>query len=92
MPRHGELTPAEKVTAVLAHRGWPASTLDVLTDEEEARCEEIYDTHILPMAGLNGAFDKFWADHRARLDAEKAAIDDLDHTGGEGTEIDPDEQ
>lgn len=76
MPRHGELTPAEKASAVLAHRGWPKNTLDTLTDEEEAKLVQIYDKHIAPMAGLNAAFDAFWASHRERLDAAKAAADD----------------
>jgi len=77
MPDHGELTNQEKVTSVLAHRGWPKSTIAKLTDAEEARCVEIYDKHVVPMTGLNEAFDKFWFDHRERLDKEKAATDDL---------------
>ena len=76
MPRHGELSKQEKVTSLLAHRGWPKSTLAVLTDEEVAECVEIYDATILPMSSLNERFDKFWERHRKRLDAAKAATDE----------------
>ncbi len=76
MPRHGELTNQEKTVSVLTHRGGPKSTLGVLTDVEEARLVTIYDETIGKMANLNGLFDKFWADHHKRLDADKAAGDE----------------
>lgn len=88
MPRHGQLTPKEKATAVLAHRGWPRNTLEVLTDEEERDLQRIYDTHVAPMAGLNAAFDKFWAGHRDRLDAAKAAADELEGPADQVAEAD----
>ena len=76
MPRHGELTNQEKVVSILAHRGWPKSTLGRLTDKEVACCVEIYDKTVGPMSQLNGLFDSFWADHRERLDAEKAVTEE----------------
>ncbi len=76
MPRHGELTNQEKVVSILAHRGWPKSTLGVLTDKEEARLAEIYDKTVGPMSQLNSLFDSFWTDHCERLSAEKAVTEE----------------
>ncbi len=86
MPKHGELTNQEKTVAILVHRAWPKSTLGVLTDEEEARLVDIYDQTVGPMSKLNGLFDKFWADHRERLDAEKAVTDETIRQIEEGAE------
>ena len=72
--RNGILERDEKVRAVLVRRGRPGNDIARFSEDELNQLAALYDAHCHPETELAGNFDKFWASHHERLEADKATM------------------